>query len=143
MATKGIEILVTASLQALPGPELTGEQAALILQQSQDAVVFALLALAKQLTERQPIALSAVSSGQTLPHPRLRAERLPIQSRPASDGPKAPIPDSLATTCCANAGRLLRRSLSLGLSQVPRTCSTMSILANPDERKKEPRHKWS
>ncbi len=56
MATKGIETLDAASLQSLLGPELTAEQAALIFQQRQEAVVFALLTLAKQLAEEQAIA---------------------------------------------------------------------------------------
>ena len=43
MATTGADTLDTASLQALLGPQLSAEQAALIFQQGQEAVVFALL----------------------------------------------------------------------------------------------------
>jgi transposase len=56
MATKGMESLDAASLQVLLGPGLTAEQAALIFQQGQEAVVFALLTLAKQVAEKQAIA---------------------------------------------------------------------------------------
>jgi hypothetical protein len=47
MATSGADTLDTASLLALLGPQLTAEQATLIFQQGSDAVVFALLSLAK------------------------------------------------------------------------------------------------
>jgi transposase len=43
-------------LQALLGPHLTEEQARLIYDQGADAVVFALLSLAKQLAEKQSVA---------------------------------------------------------------------------------------
>lgn len=56
MATAGTDTLDTASLQALLGPQLTAEQAAINFRQGQEAVVFALLTLAKQLAERQPAA---------------------------------------------------------------------------------------
>ena len=49
MTTASVDALDAASLQALLGPHLTAEQAMLIFQQGQDAVVFALLSLAKQL----------------------------------------------------------------------------------------------
>ena len=52
MATAGIDTLDTASLQALLGPQLTEEQARLIYAQGPEAVVFALLSLAKQLAEK-------------------------------------------------------------------------------------------
>jgi len=53
MAITGTEILDTAALQTLLGPQLTAEQAARIFQQGQEAVVFALLNLVKQLAEKQ------------------------------------------------------------------------------------------
>ncbi len=70
MATAETDTLDTASLEALLGPQLTAEQAALIFQQGQDAVVFALLALAKQLAESQAAAKApdpSTPSGQTPP----------------------------------------------------------------------------
>src|SRR6266853_1612994 len=78
MATKGMETLDTASLQALLGPDLTAEQAALIFQQGQEAVVFALLSLAKQLTEKQTIAAKpdpSAPSGQTPPYIKAAGKR--------------------------------------------------------------------
>src|SRR5262245_5186687 len=71
MATKGMETLDAATLQAMLGPGLTAEQAELIFQQGQDAVVFALLTLAKQLAEKQAIASApdpSTPSGQTPPY---------------------------------------------------------------------------
>src|SRR5512133_2093972 len=69
MATSGTETLDTASLRALLGPQLTEEQARLIYEQGADAVVFALLSLAKQLAEKPAVASShtdpSAPSGQT------------------------------------------------------------------------------
>jgi hypothetical protein len=53
MATAPTDILDTASLRALLGPQLTAEQAMPIFQQCGEAVVFAPLSLAKQLAENQ------------------------------------------------------------------------------------------
>ena len=47
MTTSGTDTLNKASLQALLGPPLTAEQAAMIFEQGQEAVVFALLGRAK------------------------------------------------------------------------------------------------
>ena len=74
MATKGTDTLDTASLQALLGPQMTAEHAALIFQQGQEAVVFALLTLAKQLAEKQ----------------RDKSRRTPSQPPRAGPSPKAP-----------------------------------------------------
>ena len=52
MATTGSDTLDTASLQAMLGPQLTAEQARLIYEQGSEAVVFALLTLAKRLAEQ-------------------------------------------------------------------------------------------
>jgi transposase len=72
MATAGTETLDTAALQALLGPQLTEDQARLIYEQGADAVVFALLSLAKQLAEKQAVASSqpdpSAPSGQTPPY---------------------------------------------------------------------------
>ena len=45
----GTETLDTTALEALLGPQLTAEQARLIYAQGPEAVVFALLSLAKRL----------------------------------------------------------------------------------------------
>jgi transposase len=78
MAIKGMETLDSASLQALLGPDLTAEQAALIFQQGQEAVVFALLTLAKQLAEKQTTASvpdPSTPSGQTPPYTKPTGKR--------------------------------------------------------------------
>src|SRR5512144_222587 len=66
-----METLDAAALQAMLGPGLTADQAALIFQQGQDAVVFAPLTLAKQLAEKQALASApdpSTPSGQTPPY---------------------------------------------------------------------------
>src|SRR5262245_5615373 len=79
MTTSGTISLDTASLQALLGPQLKAEQAALIFQQGQEAVVFALLSLSKQLAERQ--AISAAASGPSTP-----SGQIPPYAKSASKG---------------------------------------------------------
>jgi hypothetical protein len=71
MATKGMGALGTATLQAMLGPGLTGEQAALIFQQGRDAVVLALLTLAKQLAEKQFVASTPDPSAPLETNPAL------------------------------------------------------------------------
>ena len=73
MATANSDTLDTASLRALLGPELTAEQARLIYEQGPEAVVFALLTLAKRLAERpaNPAAAArdpSAPSGQIPPY---------------------------------------------------------------------------
>ncbi len=78
MVTKGMDTLDAATLQAMLGPELSAEQATLIFQQGQEAVVFALLTLAKQLAQKQAIAVSpdpAAPSGQTPPYVKAVGQR--------------------------------------------------------------------
>jgi transposase len=98
MATAEADTLDTASLQALLGPQLTAEQAALIFQQGQEAVVFALLTLAKQLAEK-PAAPSATPdpsapSGQTPPYakPAGKGRSKPKGARPGHPGRRRPPP---------------------------------------------------
>src|SRR5512143_603589 len=52
MATAGSDTLDTGALQALLGPQLTAEQARMIYDQGPEAVVFALLTLARRAAER-------------------------------------------------------------------------------------------
>jgi transposase len=98
MATSGTDTLDTASLQALLGPQLTAEQAALIFQQGQEAVVFALLTLAKQLAETQPGAPAtpdpSAPSGQTPPYqkPTAKGRAKPKGARPGHPGRRRPAP---------------------------------------------------
>ena len=92
MAITDTDNLDTAVLQALLGPQLTAEQAALIFQQGQEAVVFALLALAKQLAEKQGLPSAApdpsAPSGQTPPYakPTSKGRAKPKGARPGHPG---------------------------------------------------------
>ena len=98
MATAGADTLDTASLQALLGPHLTAEQATLIFRQGEEAVVFALLSLAKQLAENRPIASTApdpsAPSGQTPPYGKLAAKgrAKPNGAKPGHPGHRRPAP---------------------------------------------------
>jgi transposase len=98
MATAGTETLDLASLEALLGPQLTAEQATLIFQQGQEAVVFALLTLAKQLAEKPSTALTtsdpATPSGQTPPYakPTGKGRAKPKGAKPGHPGHRRPAP---------------------------------------------------
>jgi transposase len=98
MTTPGTVTLDTASLQALLGPQLTAEQAALIFRQGQEAVVFALLTLAKQLAEKQaaPATTSDPStpSGQTPPYakPASKTRAKTKGAKPGHPGRRRPAP---------------------------------------------------
>ena len=65
-----------APLLTMLGPQLTTEQATLIFQQGQEAVVFALLNLAKQLAE------NTLSCPPVLILQHLRDRRHPMLNRP-------------------------------------------------------------
>src|SRR4051794_23401223 len=98
MATSGLDTLDTDSLQALLGPELTAEQARMIYDQGPDAVVFALLTLAKRSAERPFNAATArdpsAPSGQTPPYvkPTRRGRAKPKGGRPGHPGHRRPTP---------------------------------------------------
>ena len=97
MATKGTDTLDAATLQAMLGPELTAEQAALIFQQGQEAVVFALLTLAKQLAEKQAVAVKpdpATPSGQAPPYVKAAGKRRAKAkgAKPGHPGHRRPTP---------------------------------------------------
>src|SRR5512142_2424997 len=97
MATASTETLDTASLQALLGPQLTEEQARLIYEQGPDAVVFALLSLAKQLAEKRPVTTTpdpSAPSGQTPPYvkPATTGRAKPKGARPGHPGHRRPTP---------------------------------------------------
>ena len=53
MAPLGTDTHDLTSLLDILGPQMTAEQAMLIFQQGQEAVIFSLLNLSKQLSERQ------------------------------------------------------------------------------------------
>lgn len=97
MPTATTDTLDTASLRALLGPQLTAEQAMLIFQQGQEAVVFALLSLAKQLVERPAPTTSSdpsAPSGQTPPYakPPARGRARAKGARPGHPGNRRPTP---------------------------------------------------
>jgi transposase len=98
MATAGTETLDTASLQTLLGPQLTEEQARLIYEQGADAVVFALLSLAKQLAEKQVVVSTApdpsAPSGQSPPYvkPTTKGRAKPKGAKPGHPGHRRPTP---------------------------------------------------
>ena len=98
MATKGMDTLDVAALQAMLGLGLTAEQAALIFQRGQEAVVFALLTLAKQLAEKQPIAPNtpdpSTPSGQAPPYSKPTGKRRAKAkgAKPGHPGHRRPAP---------------------------------------------------
>ena len=133
MATSGKETLDTASLQALLGPQLTAEQASLIFQQGQEAVVFALLTLAKQLAERQAAAAAqdpAAPSGQTPPYakPAAKGRAKSKGARRGHPGHRRPTPtrvdrreEHTLTTCpkCHGPVRPCRSSRTRTIEDIP------------------------
>ena len=98
MATTGTDTLDATSLLTVLGPQLTVEQATLIFQQGQEAVVFALLTLAKQLAEKQttPSATPDPSapSGQTPPYakPTAKVRTKAKGAKPGHPGRRRPAP---------------------------------------------------
>ncbi|AGA31148.1 IS66 family transposase [Singulisphaera acidiphila] len=78
MATTSSDTLDVPSLLTVLGPQLTPEQATRIFQQGQEAVVFALLNLAKQLAEKKagvPTGTDpSAPSGQTPPYAKPTAK---------------------------------------------------------------------
>src|SRR4051794_24326034 len=101
MSTAVMDTLDSASLQTLLGPQLTGEQARLIYAQGAEAVVFALLSLAKQLAETQPPASRtpdpSTPSGQTPPHvkPAAQGRAKPRAAKPGHPGHRRPAPSRI------------------------------------------------
>lgn len=98
MATQGTETLTLDSLQALLRPGLTAEQASLIFHQGQEAVVFALLTLTKQLAEKLPGVSNtpdpSAPSGQTPPYvkPTKKTRAKPKGGKPGHPGHRRPTP---------------------------------------------------
>jgi hypothetical protein len=98
MATANTEPLDSTSLLAVLGPQLTADQATLIFEQGKDAVVFALLNLAKQLAEKQSTPSAApdpsAPSGQTPPYskPTAKGRAKPKGARPGHPGQRRPTP---------------------------------------------------
>lgn len=78
MATSGTDTLDLAAVELVLGPHLTAEQAESIIAQGHDAVLFALLTLAKRLADQQAAPPTAVDpstpSGQTPPYKKPAAK---------------------------------------------------------------------
>jgi hypothetical protein len=133
MATAAADTLDTASLRALLGPQLTAEQAALIFQQGQEAVVFALLSLAKQLAEKQATMATvdpSAPSGQTPPYqkPAAKGRAKPKGAKPGHPGHRRPTPpridrreDHTLTSCprCHGPVRPCRSSRTRVIEDIP------------------------
>ena len=114
MATAGSDTLDTESWQALLGPPLTAEQARMIYDQGPEAVVFALLTLAKRSAERSANPAAArdpsAPSGQTPPYvkPTGQGRAKPKGGRPGHPGQRRPTPTHIdrreehALTACPN-----------------------------------------
>jgi transposase-like protein len=101
MATTTPAPLDTASILGLLGPRLTAEQATRIFEQGRDAVVFALLAQAKQLAEKLPAPPAGVDpsapSGQTPPYvkPAAKGRRKPKGAASGHPGRRRPTPERI------------------------------------------------
>jgi len=85
------------AIEALLGPQLTAEQARLIHSQGAEAVVFALLSLAKRMSEQQAAARQAdpsAPSAQTPPYlkPSRSARSKPRGARPGHPGQRRATP---------------------------------------------------
>src|SRR5512135_2589560 len=94
MATAGSDTLDTASLQARLGPQLTAEQARMIYDQGPEAVVFALLTLAKRSANPAAARDPSAPSGQTPPYvkPARQGRARPNGGRPGHPGHRRPTP---------------------------------------------------
>ncbi len=101
MTIASTETLDARSLQALLGAQLTADQATRILEQGKDAVVFALLNLAKQLAETQTTPSAApdpsAPSGQTPPYvkPTAKGRNKPKGATPGHPGRRRPTPERI------------------------------------------------
>src|SRR3954451_15791372 len=133
MATAGSDTPDTESLPALLGPQLTAEQARMIYDQGPEAVVFALLTLAKRAAERSanPAARDpSAPSGQTPPYvkPTRQGRAKPKGGRPGHPGHRRPAPPHIdrreehaLSTCpkCHGPVRPCRSSRTRVIEDIP------------------------
>ncbi len=142
MATKGTDTLDTASLQALLGPQLTAEQAALIFQQGQEAVVFALSDLGQAIgreagrraTTPDPVGTFGTNSALR------QADR-----QGAGQSQRCQAGTSRSSSTRAAADRPPRGAHALGLSQVPRAGSSLPLARGRGSSRTSPptSRRWS
>ena len=98
MAPLGTDTHDLTSLLDILGPQMTAEQAMLIFQQGQDAVIFALLTMSKQLSERQAASTAGIDpsapSGQIPPYvkPPAKGRAKPKGAKPGHPGQRRPVP---------------------------------------------------
>ena len=80
-----MEAAMPATLEVSVGPQLTAEQAEEIYKQGKEAVVFALLEMAKKLAEQQSSPAPSTPSGVVAPYqkpcPKGRGKRSPAERR--------------------------------------------------------------
>jgi len=67
MPTTGTDAPNLTAFEAMLGPHLTADQAAFFFKQGQEAMVFALLALAKQVAEKTACPDGALNTTEALP----------------------------------------------------------------------------
>ena len=95
MMATGTETSLTPSLEAMLGPQLTAEQARAIYERGAEAVVFALLTLAKRLSEQQPSTVSPTTpSGMTPVYEKATSRKRWRKSgrKPGHPGHRRPVP---------------------------------------------------
>jgi transposase len=134
MATTGTTTLDTAALEAMLGPHLTAEQATQIFQQGPEAVVFALLSLAKQLAEKTSATTTlsdpSTPSGQTPPFvkPTAKGRAKARGAKPGHPGHRRPTPTRIdcreehtLATCpkCHSPVRLCRGTRTRVIEDIP------------------------
>ena len=137
MATTATDTLDTESLQALLGPQLTAEHAALIFQQGQEAVVFCAVDPG-QATDREvgPCADGHRPVGTFGSNPALcQAVR-----QGAGQSQRGQAGTSRSASATADADRPPRGTHARGLSQVSGAGATLPWFADPRHRGHPRRH---
>lgn len=134
MSTVGTDTLDAVALEAVLGPNLTADQAESIYAQGHDAIIFALLALAKKLAEKHPTPSATTDpstpSGQTPPYakPGPKPRSKPKGAKPGHPGHRRPAPtridqreNHVLSACprCHGPVRPCRRSRTRVIEDIP------------------------
>ena len=131
----GLETVDRPTLEAMLGPQLTVEQARSIFAQGQEAVIFALLTLAKRLSETvtpAPPIDPAAPSAQTPPYlkPARKGRAKNRGARPGHTGQRRPPPTTIdrreehtLTACpaCQGSVTLCSASRTRIIEDIPET----------------------
>jgi transposase len=124
MPTTGTDAPDLTALEAMLGPHLTADQAAFIFEQGQEAVVFALLALAKQVAETRAVISTApdpsAPTGQIPPYvkPTAKQRRRTKGAKPGHPGHRRAKPTRIdhrkehTLGACPKCGGPVRRGRS-------------------------------